>query len=387
DGRIWVAWIDKRDLKIARESGREYAGAAVYYAYSQNRGESWQGDFKLADHSCECCRIAFAVNTEGRVLAMWRHVFAGPERDHAAAVLDIARPPTIERATFDGWRVDACPHHGPGLAVTRDGVRHAVWFNQVRGQGRVFYGQLSSNGPAHVLELPPGASHAEIAAEGDVVGIAWKRFDGANVRLESWVSQDAGMTFASGPTLRTQGDSDQPRLVSDGRELVIVWRREEGVAVQRLLPAAAPALAEPPPQSPLRPFERDTLAHIERSHAGEAFWLVLWDMECTYCLKSLQNFAQAQRERPALKVVTVATDSISSAEALRKRLAQIGVVSEAYAFVDGPPEPIRFAIDPAWMGEKPRAYQYGPNGERESISGVISVEQLRGVRSQARLTR
>lgn len=95
-GRVWVAWVDKRDLHAARNAGREYAGAAIYYAYSDDRGATWKGDFKLADTSCECCRIALSVDARGRVAALWRHVFPPNERDHAFAFL--VPSPEIGRA-------------------------------------------------------------------------------------------------------------------------------------------------------------------------------------------------------------------------------------------------------------------------------------------------
>ena len=91
-GRLWVAWVDKRDLKVAEEAGRAYRGAAIYYAHSDDRGATWSGDTKLADSSCECCRIALAVNPQGRVAAMWRHVFEPNERDHAFALLGAQTP-------------------------------------------------------------------------------------------------------------------------------------------------------------------------------------------------------------------------------------------------------------------------------------------------------
>jgi hypothetical protein len=53
------------------------------------------------------------------------------------------------------------------------------------------------------------------------------------------------------------------------------------------------------------------------------------------------------------------------------------VSSEAYAFADGAPESLRYAIDPAWLGEKPRAYRYEASGARESRNGVIDVAQVR----------
>jgi hypothetical protein len=363
-GRLWVAWVDKRDLKIAEEAGRPYRGAAIYYAYSDDRGATWSADTKLADSSCECCRIALAVDQQGRVAAMWRHVFEPNERDHAFAFLGASKP-TVERATVDRWRIDACPHHGPSLAFGADGTRHAVWFSQVDGQGAAFYGQLAQNGPKAVRKLPAGATHADVAAAGRNVVIAWKRFDGNVTKIESLVSGDAGKSFEPGPSLQTAGDSDQPRLVKSGQRILLVWRNADGIAVRDFV---APVL-----DSQVKPFARDTLASIEREHQGTPFWLVLWDLECPYCMKSLSHLAAAQRGDPKLKVVTVSTDPMESAGDIAARLAQLGVKSEAYAFGDAPREALQYAIDSTWLGEKPRAYRYGRDGKREAFSGVLEV--------------
>lgn len=371
-GRIWTAWVDKRDLRIAEAAQRPYRGAAIYYAYSDDRGETWSGDTKLADSSCECCRIALAVNPQGRVAAMWRHVFEPNERDHAFALLGTPAA-SVERVTLDRWRVDACPHQGPALAVGGDGTRHAVWFNQVDGQGRAFYGQLTEQGPSSVRPLPPGATHADVAVAGSGVAVAWKRFDGTVTKIESLISNDSGKSFAPGPSLQTEGDSDQPRLVRAGRRMLLVWRNTEGIAVRDLAAAPAPEAVKLKPDPHIKPFGRETLVMIEKQHARTPFWLVLWDLECPYCMKSLSNLAAAQRTDPQLKVVTVSTDPIDGAEEIAARLAQLGVHSEAYAFGDAPREALQFAIDPGWLGEKPRAYRYDADGRREAISGVIQL--------------
>jgi hypothetical protein len=365
-GRLWVAWVDKRDLEAAGEAGRAYRGAAIYYARSNDRGATWSSDTKLADSSCECCRIALAVNPQGRVAAMWRHVFEPNERDHAFALLGAPAAAPVERATLDRWRVDACPHQGPSLAFGPDGTRHAVWFNQVDGQGRAFYGQLSKQGPRAVRTLPAGATHADVAVVGSRVAVAWKRFDGNVTKIESLISNDSGQSFAAGPSLQTAGDSDQPRLVTAGQRMLLVWRNADGIAVRDL---AAPAQLD----TRIKPFDRETLAAIERQHERSPFWLVLWDLECPYCMKSLSNLAAAQRSDPELKVVTVSTDPIDSAAEIAARLAQLGVRSEAYAFGDAPREALQFAIDATWLGEKPRAYRYDAAGRREAMSGVIQL--------------
>lgn len=381
-GRVWIAWLDKRDLE---QNGREYAGAALYYAYSEDRGETWRGDFKVADHSCECCRIALSLDAAGRPTAMWRHVFERNERDHALAVL--TRDPRVlgvTRVTFDRWAIDACPHHGPSLAI-EDEVRHAVWFNQSEGEGRVFYGQLAEAGPAHVRALPQGAMHADVAAADGFVALAWKRYDGTATLLETLISTDSGRSFEAGPVLRTSGESDQPRLLVRGPDVVLVWRRAEDTAVVRLarsqlsrseLPAPVTAAEKSQVSLALRPFGKTTLRELEAQHRGRPFWLVMWDLECSFCMKSLTNVAEAQRKDPRLTVVTVTTDPLNRSEEILERLRELGLRSDAYAFDGAPQEALRYAIDPSWAGEKPRAYRYAANGERTALSGVLSVEDL-----------
>lgn len=102
EGCIYVAWIDKRDLEAAAAHKRKYAGAALYYAVSEDGGVSFGGDYKIADHFCECCRIALALNPQGHPVAMWRHVFEPNVRDHALAELTPDGKPA-PRSTTGIW--------------------------------------------------------------------------------------------------------------------------------------------------------------------------------------------------------------------------------------------------------------------------------------------
>ena len=60
-GQVYLAWLDKRDLSAALKKGEQYTGAAVYYAVSDDGGASFRPNVKVADHSCECCRVAMAT--------------------------------------------------------------------------------------------------------------------------------------------------------------------------------------------------------------------------------------------------------------------------------------------------------------------------------------
>jgi hypothetical protein len=229
EGRIYVAWIDKRDLHAAEARKRKYAGAALYYAVSEDGGASFKGDYKIADHSCECCRIALALDPQGRPVALWRHVFAPNVRDHALAELTPdGKPAKLVRASFDDWRIDACPHHGPGLAFADDGTRHQVWFNVKEGEGGVFYASADASGKLRKPQRlgSEQAAHAEVAVRGQDVVLAWKQFDGTSTAILARVSHDGGATWEDSELARTKGASDQPRLLAMESGIVLVWRTQ-----------------------------------------------------------------------------------------------------------------------------------------------------------------
>jgi hypothetical protein len=242
-GVLHTLWLDKRDLETAPlgANGKpDYRGAAVYRNTSLDGGATFGPDVKLADHSCECCRIALTQGQDGQVRALWRHVFKPNVRDHGFAKLDDASgAPAVVRATEDDWHIDACPHHGPGLAAAADGGYHAVWFG-IRQEGGqsvpgVRYGRLQADGsplPKTVRRLPDErAEHADVAASGQRVAVVWRSTDGMATTLKAWLSSDGGQHFHTKTLGQAQGDNDHPRLAQQGERLLVVWRTEQEVQV------------------------------------------------------------------------------------------------------------------------------------------------------------
>ena len=229
DNRVILAWIDKRDQEVAKAKNLPWRGAGIYAAVSTDGGSTFQPETKVADHSCECCRLTSAIDADGTPLIMWRHVFAPNERDHALARLNPdASPASVQRATFEHWKVDGCPHHGPSLVVDDRGVRHAVWFNQKDGEGRVYYGRLLPGVEIHIEgQRTVGgqrAAHADIGAVVGKVAIAWKEFDGERTQLRALLSEDGGQIFSERLIASTEGASDQPRVLQHNAQLFVFWR-------------------------------------------------------------------------------------------------------------------------------------------------------------------
>jgi hypothetical protein len=141
----------------------------------------------------------------------------------------------VSRATFDNWKVDACPHHGPALAVTSEGVRHYTWFGMRNGESAVRYAQMDAQGKLQRDEPidDAQASHADIGIAGSHIAIAWKSFDGVRVTLKLMSSKDGGVTFSTVQLSQTAttGTGDQPRVIKRGDALQVAWRTNERMEV------------------------------------------------------------------------------------------------------------------------------------------------------------
>lgn len=243
-GVLHTVWVDKRDAELAPKVGKKssYQGAAIYRNESRDGGASFGPDLKVTDHACECCRIALAPGRDGVLRAMWRHVFEPNVRDHGFATLVPEGQSRMVRATFDDWHIDACPHHGPGLALAADDGFHAVWFGS-RKQGAedvaaVRYARLRPDGsplPDTVRVLPDErAEHADVLASGPHVALVWRSVDGARSTLKAWLSTDSGQTFRLAVLGSVTGDNDHPRLAQRGEHMVAVWRNAKEVQVHEI---------------------------------------------------------------------------------------------------------------------------------------------------------
>ncbi len=242
EGNLNVLWVDKRDAELARarEAGKRaaYDGAAIYGKISKDGARTFGPDLKQADYSCECCRIAMVETPQAGIVALWRHVFPGSIRDHAFAPLSaLGKGQAPARASVDEWKLDACPHHGPGMANASTGGFHAVWFGLRKGDAAVHYGRLSAGGNpvGQVRDLPDErAEHADVAASGRKVAIVWRSFDGERTSVRSWVSGDDGATFVLKELMSSTEDNDHPRLVAQGADNYVVWRTERDIHVRKI---------------------------------------------------------------------------------------------------------------------------------------------------------
>jgi hypothetical protein len=136
--------------------------------------------------------------------------------------------------TFDDWHVDACPHHGPSVAYAADGTRHQVWFDVKGDEGGVFYASATPSGKLGApMQLGSAqAEHADVAAQGKDVVLAWKQFDGKSTKILAKISDNNGASWHEQTLSETQGNSDHPHLIVNKSGIFLVWRTQnEGIQI------------------------------------------------------------------------------------------------------------------------------------------------------------
>ena len=232
-GQIFIAWLDKRDLSAAAKKGEKYAGLGLYYAVSDDEGKSFHPNIKAADHACECCRVAMAMDTDGYPVAVWRHVYDTNIRDHALVRLDGKMVPV--RLSHESWNVAGCPHHGPSLSIAADGVYHATWFSNAPERQGLFYAYSADRGRTFSAPLNFGnpeaqPAHPYVLSLGSRVYLVWKEFDGENTGIFGMRSGDGGKSWSVPEKLADTSDmSDWPLLIGTNNQAYLSWNtKNEG---------------------------------------------------------------------------------------------------------------------------------------------------------------
>lgn len=250
NGTITIAWLDKRDFEAAKKADRAYEGAAVYYAVSNNDGKQFEPEIKLADTSCECCRIASSNKPDGTAVLMWRHVFEGMQRDHMMAEIPKKGVlPELHRASFGRWKIDGCPHHGGALASGGIGNDwwgyHLAYFDGKEKKPGLYYTRMDGLAWARVPAKRFGdfnkqAGHPALWSgqqDGkEVVWRVWREVHQTQKHVLGQLSEDGGRSWGDVNTLATaEGKVDYPQLVGDENMVYLVWNtRATGLVIKAL---------------------------------------------------------------------------------------------------------------------------------------------------------
>jgi hypothetical protein len=235
DNSIFIAWIDKRLVADAKKVGQERLGGSIAYAFSNDGGNTFSSERFANENSCECCRIGATSDPQGGVGIVYRAIFPGGVRDHATQIIHASDEGVIRRISKDEWKTDACPHHGPSIAISSSGKIHVAWFTQGSARSGVFYASSNNQGktysrPQRIGQEDENISRPYLLAQGKSVYLVWKRFDGNRTSIFLKQSSDDGKTWTPPAIIAsTDGYSDHPLLISKNQQVYLSWlTREDG---------------------------------------------------------------------------------------------------------------------------------------------------------------
>lgn len=393
DGSLWIAWLDKRDQAQAASKGTRYDGAALYYMRYGDTHQREIADSKVLDNACECCRIAISVDTDGTPVVFWRQIYGDNIRDHALARLD-AKAATVHaiRATHDDWHIEACPHHGPSLSISSNGIYHMVWYTGAPGREGLYYQHTSDRGrtfsaPVRFGDNDAAAGHPYVASTGHHVVVVWKEFVDDASRIRSIESDDDGTTWSTPATIAsTRGASDHPLLIPRNGTIYLSWftQNEDYRLVALTDPGNAPRSqhvehvpAQQTTSASIQPFRIDTLPALITRTAPSPTLVTFWSLDCVYCKEDMRVLDAFARRHRDVRLEIVSTDNEGDAGSVKSTLTEYSMDRyENWIFADAIPERVRKAVDPAWHGELPRTYFYVNGVRHQALSGSVSDATL-----------
>lgn len=398
DDSVHLVWIDKRDKVASKKIGKSYTGAALYHSVSHDKGQSFAPNQKLVDHACECCRIAMDLDQQGRPLIFWRHIFENGFRDHAVQSLSTVNKRSATNVSHDGWKINACPHHGPDISVDDRGSVHAFWFTGAPGRGGLYYGRLNNSwetveNVVHISNLS-SASRPQISALGHQLFLVWKELEGDKTHLRMRVSQNYGVSWSDPTTVfSVSGKTDHPQMVLSGNKIIVTWwTAKQGLqlidphsnlSLVRLSDSMLKMSISKQDAMNLQSFDLQALNRIERIYSGKPFVLSLWSLDCPPCYEELNKFSQWLNEGRLRNLVLINTDDVSRQTEVVEVLQKNNLRTvDNWMFANIAPEQLRTSIDSSWFGELPRSYRYDPEGQREGRSGVFGVEWIEPLKTE-----
>jgi len=241
DNSIFITWIDKRLIAAAKQGGVSKLGGSIAYSFSNDGGKTFQAERIANEDSCECCRIGVGLDPKAQPVIFYRAIFPGGIRDHATQIISPKGPEQIRRVSKDEWKTDACPHHGPSIAVSAAGTIHTAWFTQGKARSGVFYANSHDQGKTYSAPIRVGKEDVNVSrpyllAMGKSVWLVWKEFDGQSTLVLMKKSSDDGKTWS--PTklfAQTSEYSDHPLLISRGDEVYLSWlTRADGYQLMKI---------------------------------------------------------------------------------------------------------------------------------------------------------
>jgi hypothetical protein len=167
DGEIGAVWLDGRK--------RQKDGSTLCFAKT-NANNGFGKDKEIGQKTCQCCRTDIFVDNQKKIHVAYRDIINDSIRDivHLSSTDNGNTFSNSKRISADNWVINGCPHTGPSITNTENGVSF-FWFTSGGKEG-VFNTQLTNNSAEFTerILINPHARHPQaITLKNGTIVLTW----------------------------------------------------------------------------------------------------------------------------------------------------------------------------------------------------------------------
>jgi hypothetical protein len=208
DGQVGFVWLDDTYIKGA--------GRSVKYRQTLPNG-TLSNEIIVDSNACQCCRTNLFVDAQKNFHIIYRDLLEDGSRDISHVVV-----------FDDKWKVNACPHTGPGVAQV-GGDLYTAWFTGKEDMAGVHLSKIGSGKLMDKIETNR-AKHPQVSNLNGKLVMVWdqsmqkeeKFFTKIGMKIyekdgsakEEWITPDF-MT------------STYPVIISTGKDLLIAYEQKK----------------------------------------------------------------------------------------------------------------------------------------------------------------
>ncbi len=132
DGELGMSWLDARSIEKDKE------GSTLYFAKTKGK-LGFVNEKPIAGSTCQCCRTDVFNDPNGNLHIGYRNIIQDSIRDmfYLTSTNSGATFEKQERIGEDNWVIRGCPHTGPTIAHSGEGIGVA-WFTMGGEKGIYF---------------------------------------------------------------------------------------------------------------------------------------------------------------------------------------------------------------------------------------------------------
>lgn len=231
NGAVTLFWIGQTHVF----EGHPSHANSLYYAVSDDSGQTFQSPQTLAAQVMGCGQLATTVQTDGTVAILWRQQDAEHRHDLAMAEIKSHQPPVTAQASFTRAVREECPDQGLALTTGAGFGYHFAYVDANSDKRGLRIARMDNQAwvtspPKRITEGAVMASQPALNSDGEHVWLAWRSDTSGVMEIWQMDSEDGGRSWNTASKVwRSQDGLGAPQWLKRNGEWQLCSQHIHGV--------------------------------------------------------------------------------------------------------------------------------------------------------------